>query len=121
MLAEKSRLQSCRTLAINRRDTAEVQLLDKQIALLQANSASQLGEKRPREEDLGDLMAKVNERNRRANEEAVRAAEAAEQERRRRERKLGITNTNNASDPSARLKIIPKLSYDSRYGRFYRF
>jgi len=58
-----------------------------------------------------DLMAKVNERNRKANVEAVRKAESAEADRRRRERKaalLGI-RPSTPSDQSARLRTIPRL------------
>ncbi|EJD51871.1 plus-3-domain-containing protein [Auricularia subglabra TFB-10046 SS5] len=64
--------------------------------------------KREREsDDNEDLMARINKRNKLANEENVRRAEAAEAERKRRERRLGMNRADSA-DPSARLKTIPK-------------
>src|ERR1700759_3729444 len=61
-----------------------------------------------------DKLAKVNERNRKANLEAVRRAELAEAERKRKERKLaamhgGELRPSTPHDPSARLKTVPKV------------
>jgi hypothetical protein len=54
----------------------------------------------------------VNERNRKANHEAIRRAELQEAERKRRERRLGTPTT---VDPSARLRTVPRM-FASRYG-----
>ncbi|KAF9463231.1 hypothetical protein BDZ94DRAFT_1298003 [Collybia nuda] len=97
---EKSRLNQARTLAQRRHDFAEVAEIDAQLAELAASTTE-----RHNREPV-DLLAKVNERNRKANMEAVRKAEIAESERKRRERKHGKLTTD---DPSARLKTIPRL------------
>ncbi|OBZ76496.1 hypothetical protein A0H81_03166 [Grifola frondosa] len=82
---EKSRLTQARTLAYRRQDYAEVEQIDAQLAELAANAPSR---EASRELSTTDMLAKVNERNRRANMEAVRKAEMLEAERKRRERKL---------------------------------
>jgi RNA polymerase-associated protein RTF1 len=63
-------------------------------------------------EDATALVAKVNERNRKGNQEAIRRAELQEAERKRRERRLG---TPTVVDPSARLRTVPRM-FASRYG-----
>lgn len=63
------------------------------------------------EEGAAALVAKVNERNRKANQETIRRAELQEAERKRRER-LG---TPNVVDPSGRLRTVPRM-FASRYG-----
>ena len=80
---ERSRLQQARTLAIRRQDYAEVAQIDAKLAELQANAPA-----KSREESSTDVLAKLNERNRRLNQEQVRKAERAEMERKRRERQL---------------------------------
>ncbi|EJF56704.1 plus-3-domain-containing protein [Dichomitus squalens LYAD-421 SS1] len=79
---ERSRLQQARTLAIRRQDFAEVAQIDAKLAELQANAPVRGRE----EEGSSDILAKLNERNRRLNQEQVRKAERAEMERRRREK-----------------------------------
>ncbi|TBU25363.1 plus-3-domain-containing protein [Dichomitus squalens] len=79
---ERSRLQQARTLAIRRQDFAEVAQIDAKLAELQANAPARARE----EEGSSDILAKLNERNRRLNQEQVRKAERAEMERRRREK-----------------------------------
>ncbi|KAH9017356.1 plus-3-domain-containing protein [Lactarius deliciosus] len=100
---ERGRLTQLRTLAVRRNDKAEVTVLDAQLADLAVENP-------PAPTDLaGDasaLLAKVNERNRKANLEAIRRAELQEAERKRRERRLG---TPTALDPSARLRTVPRL------------
>jgi RNA polymerase-associated protein RTF1 len=55
-----------------------------------------------REDTTADIMAKVNERNRKANLEATRKAEQMEAERRKRERKLAAAaRASNSPAPSA--------------------
>lgn len=94
---EKSRLTQARTLALRRKDFVEVQSIDTQLAEL--NVANPEVE---REDTATDIMAKVNERNRRANLEATRKAEQMEAERRKRERKLAAAmRASNSPAPSA--------------------
>lgn len=93
---EKSRLTQARTLALRRQDLAEVRSIDTQLTEL--NAANPEVE---REDTTADIMAKVNERNRKANLEATRKAEQMEAERRKRERKLAAaTRASNSPVPS---------------------
>jgi RNA polymerase-associated protein RTF1 len=57
------------------------------------------------------MLAKVNERNRKANMDAVRKAEMAEAERKKKERKSLAQNGERSTpiDPSARLKTVPRM------------
>jgi RNA polymerase-associated protein RTF1 len=98
-----------RTLAHRRNDKAEVAILDAQLAELVVESALTQSEA---PEGSSALLAKVNERNRKANHEAIRRAELQEAERKRRERRFG---TPTAADPSARLRTVPRM-FASRYG-----
>lgn len=94
---EKSGLTQARTLALRRKDLAEVRSIDAQLAKL--NAANPEVE---REDATTDIMAKVNERNRKANLEATRKAEQMEAERRKRERKLAAAaRASNSPAPSA--------------------
>jgi RNA polymerase-associated protein RTF1 len=102
---EKSRLTQARTLALRRQDYVEVKEIDVKLADLAATTTAIV----PREEDDTDMLAKVNERNRKANLEAVRKAEVLDAERKRRERRLAATGAVAPHDPSARLKILPRL------------
>jgi len=100
---EKSRLTQARTLALRRQDLTEVRSIDAQLAEL--NAANPEVE---REDTATDIMAKVNERNRRANLEATRKAEQMEADRRKRERKLAAaTRASNSPAPSS--LAAPKL------------
>ncbi|KAN0133045.1 plus-3 domain containing protein [Lactarius tabidus] len=99
---ERARLTQERTLAIRRNDKEEVRILDAQLAVLALESPALTDST----EDASILLAKVNERNRKANLEAIRRAELQEAERKRRERRLG---TPTALDPSARLRTVPRL------------
>lgn len=100
---ERSRLNAQRALALRRNDLQEVEQIDSQLATLAPTRSRQ-------SEEAADLLAKVNERNRKANMEAVRKAELAESERKRRERKLAAAGTPvPVLDPSARLKTVPRL------------
>jgi len=101
---ERSRLNQARTLALRRQDYTELEAIDQQLSELPAVAS--------REEDISDMLTKVNERNRKANLEAVRKAELQEAERKRRERKSHAARalgTSTPQDPSARLKTVPKL------------
>jgi RNA polymerase-associated protein RTF1 len=112
---EKARLTQARTLAIRRQDGVELAELDAKLAELATHSASQESSDF---DDVDDMLAKVNERNRKANIEAVRLAELREAERKRKERKLAAQSGGGANtprpavqDPSARLKTVPRVSY----------
>jgi RNA polymerase-associated protein RTF1 len=106
---ERARLMQARTLALRRNDKTEVAMLDSQLAELAVESPPVSSEPT---EGSSALLAKVNERNRKANQEAIRRAELQEVERKRRERRLG---TPNVVDPSARLRTVPRM-FASRYG-----
>jgi len=103
---ERSRLNQARTLALRRHDYAELEMVNRQLAELPAAVAI-------REEEISDMLTKVNERNRKANIEAVRKSEIQEVERKRRERQLQAaaraSGTSTPVDPSARLRTVPKL------------
>lgn len=102
---ERSRLNQARTLALRRQDYAEVEEIDEKLAAYAATADS------PSRHENPDMLAKVNERNRKANLEAVRKAEIMEAERKRRERRLAASGggTLTPNDPSARLKTLPRL------------
>jgi len=102
---ERSSLNQKRTLALRRQDIAEVAEIDAKLAEHAAHAPEQA-----RSDSQFDLLAKVNERNRKANLESVRKAELIEADRKRRERKLALQNGGTATptDPSARLKITPR-------------
>lgn len=103
---EKSRLNQARALALRRHDFTEVAELDRQLA---ATFGEVVSTADPTKED--DVLAKLSEKNRKANLDAVRKAELLEAERRRRERKLalsGHSGTSTPTDPSARLRTIPR-------------
>jgi len=106
---ERSRLTQARTLAQRRHDFTEVAEIDTQLAELAATTSS--ADRPSNSPNDHDMLTKVNERNRRANMEAVRKAEIAEADRKRRERKLAVAagGTLAPIDPSARLKTVPRL------------
>jgi RNA polymerase-associated protein RTF1 len=104
---ERARLMQARTLALRRNDREEAAVLDAQLAELVVECPPAKSE-----EGATALLAKVNERNRKANQEAIRRAELQEAERKRRERRLG---TPTVVDPSARLRTVPRM-FASRYG-----
>ncbi|KAI0767480.1 plus-3-domain-containing protein [Fomes fomentarius] len=92
---ERSRLQQARTLAIRRQDYTEVATIDTKLA--EVNAA--LPARDRGQEGSSDILAKLNERNRKLNQEQVRKAERAEMERKRRERQLRAgTSTPTAAD-----------------------
>jgi RNA polymerase-associated protein RTF1 len=105
---ERARLKQARMLALRRNDKAEVAMLDAQLEELAVESSPTKPEPT---EDASALLAKVNERNRKANLDAIRRAELQEAERKRRERR----GTPTVPDPSGRLRTIPRM-FDSRYG-----
>ncbi|KAJ7359437.1 hypothetical protein DFH08DRAFT_1038166 [Mycena albidolilacea] len=98
-----------------RQDYHEVHEIDAQLAAA-AVAASLSSAKATGEEELQDRLARVNERNRKANAESIRKAEMLEAERKKRERKsmregggvvaerfpLGATETERGNAPEAR-------------------
>ena len=110
---ERARLTQARTLALRRNDKTEVAMLDAQLAELAVESSPAKPEPT---EDASALLAKVNERNRKANQEAIRRAEHQEAERKRRERR----GTPTSLDPSGRLRTVRRM-LDSRYGFSFFF
>ncbi len=107
-MVEKTRLLKARSLAVGRNDTTEIEELDAKLALLGDV------DNRParKEEAEGDVIAKVNERNRKANMEAIRRAEQLESERKRRERRLAAHANGTATPPTDRLR---SKALDSRF------
>lgn len=115
---ERSRLMQAKTLAVRRQDYAEVADIEAKLKELPVVQTTREEE----EESLADKLARVNERNRKANLEGVRKAELLEAERKRRERKLAHaagSGVATPSDPSARLKTIPRTFNDT--SRFVLF
>ncbi|KAF8477775.1 plus-3-domain-containing protein [Russula ochroleuca] len=103
---ERARLEQARKLALRRNDREEVAMLDAKLTELAVESPP------VRSGPTEDVLAKVNERNRKANQEAIRRAELQDAERKRRERRLG---TPTVLDPSARLRTVPRM-FASRCG-----
>ena len=85
MILERSRLQQAKTLALRRNDRTEVRVLEEQLAALDASTPKSRTPV-PDQDDISQRLAKVNERNRKANLESVRRAEQAANERKREER-----------------------------------
>ncbi|KAH9903486.1 plus-3-domain-containing protein [Cubamyces lactineus] len=111
---ERSRLHQARTLALRRQDYAEVSEIDGRLAQLAALAPQREAQREP---SSSDMLAKLNERNRKANQEAVRKAERAELERKRRERTLRAgTATPTLSDAASRLKAKMMGNTSSRPG-----
>ncbi|OJA11412.1 hypothetical protein AZE42_05742 [Rhizopogon vesiculosus] len=107
---QRSRLVQAKTLALRRQDYAEVTEIEAKLAELPAIATPARNEGG---ESLSDKLAKVNERNRKANLEGIRKAELMEAERKRRERKMNASGTATPADPSARLKTVPRLFNDT--------
>lgn len=103
MTMERSRLMQAKTLAMRRQDYVELAEIESKLKELPAQVV------REEEETLSGKLAKVNERNRRANLEVVRKAEF-EAERKRKERKLAASGLSGSAtpDPSGKLRVIPK-------------
>lgn len=104
---QRSKLNQERTLACKRSDWKEVNIIDAKLANLP------ITHRETDANDINEILVAVNERNRRANLEAIRKAEALEAERKRKERKMLATGSSGIAipkvhDPSARLKITPR-------------
>ncbi|KAJ8520518.1 hypothetical protein ONZ45_g2668 [Pleurotus djamor] len=98
---EKSQLNAQRTLALRRQDYNEVAMLDAKI--------KELNERQGHRQNTAeaDEVAKLNERNRKSNLEAIRKAELWEAERRRERKRMLVNGANglkklNSATPSSR-------------------
>ncbi|KAI0034796.1 hypothetical protein K488DRAFT_77018 [Vararia minispora EC-137] len=89
-IIKKSGLQQLRNMALKRNDRKEVMTLDAEIATLGA-STPKSASPAPDQDEVSARLAKVNERNRKANLAAVRKLEQAEAERKRKEREKKLT------------------------------
>ncbi|KAJ7050440.1 plus-3-domain-containing protein [Mycena amicta] len=103
LVSERARLTAARKLAMNRHDNGEVAQIDEQLRVLNESTSGTAAR-----EVQEDVLAKVNERNRKANMESVRKAEIEAAERKRKDRKAA-TPTPKTFDPSARLRTVPRL------------
>lgn len=115
----RSKLNQQRSLALKRQDQKEVAELDDELAKVQAQ-IDFIGADHVVGTQMDEKLRKVNERNRKANVEAVRRAEIAEAERKRKERELAAKAAAQGGvaagaavamkyDPSARLKTVPRM------------
>jgi len=130
LYSQKSGLNTQRLLAIKRNQRDEVARLDAEISALEAEMRQREAKQReldnklrPAQSDTTvktsgtagislDALSRVNERNRKANLEAMRKADLALAQKRKREAAGGATVT----DLSARVKTIVKTRFDSRAG-----
>jgi hypothetical protein len=99
-ILEKSRLQQLRNFAVKGGEHSEVITLDTQLAALDA-SISKLLSPAPAPDDASERLAKVNERNRKANMTSIRKAEQAGSERKRKERERLLAAAKGAKNASA--------------------
>ena len=108
---ERSRLEQERTLALRRKDAVEFDRIQAQLLMLEPAVSATADV----EDDRAALLAQVNERNRKANLEAVRQAEAIAAEKKRQERKQqAVDRVSTPVDPSARLKTVPRTFEPSK-------
>lgn len=127
LFAEKSSLNTHRTLAVKKNDRAEIARLDLLIEKLEAeqnqrsqsqhisNGKSTNGTATPTAQPLPkpvDALTRVNERNRKANLEQMRKADMEMAAKRKREALAGGPVI---QDLSARVKTVVKTRFDSRW------
>ncbi|TEB25534.1 hypothetical protein FA13DRAFT_1756583 [Coprinellus micaceus] len=116
---DRSKLNQQRSLALKRQDAKEVEILDAELARVQAQM-DRLGADEVVGDTMDEKLRRVNERNRKANTESVRRAEVVEAERKRREREVMAKAAAQGGvaagvavamkyDPSARLKTVPRM------------
>lgn len=112
-LQERSRLQQERSLAIRREDFQEAAQLEAKLKELDEAAASE-APTAPKQPDVNDIFAKINEKNRQRNLEAIRKAEAEQAIKKRLERKALASGSGTLTpvDPSARVRTVPKLFKD---------
>ncbi|KAG8963272.1 hypothetical protein FRC00_007026 [Tulasnella sp. 408] len=107
LYSKKAGLNTQRMLALKRGERDEVAKIDAQLAALDATWKPDTGNNSGSE----DVLAKINERNRRANLESMRKADL-ELAKRKRDAAAGGA----VPDLSARVKTVVKTRYDSRSG-----
>ncbi|KAK9360669.1 hypothetical protein V1504DRAFT_469157 [Lipomyces starkeyi] len=106
---QKTMLNQKRLIAMNHGDMEEVAEIDRQISAIDHRQTVKLSTT-VLESPL-QMLAKVNERNRRANQDEIRKAEIKATEVRR---KAMLANKSQVtSDPFSRLKTNPRMYYDS--------
>lgn len=105
LYSKKAGLNTQRMLAVKRGEREEVAKIDAQLAALDASWKPDT----PGSSGPEDVLAKINERNRRANLESMRKADL-EMARRKRDAAAGVATY----DLSARVKTVVKTRYDSR-------
>lgn len=98
-IIERSRLLQERSTAERRDDWKQVQAIDVQLQALGGNGPN--SPQKSNRHDVDDRLAKVNERNRKANLDAIRRSEMQDAERRRRDRKLALNGANGTATPTA--------------------
>lgn len=122
LVLEKQGLHQARSLALKRQDYKEATELEEKISELEIriHGSSNGGSPKKAADDKDEILRRVNERNRKANLDAVRRAEAAASEQKRREREAAAKAAAQGGaaaaaavvakfDPSARLKTMPRL------------
>ncbi|KAG9045417.1 hypothetical protein FS837_006350 [Tulasnella sp. UAMH 9824] len=107
LYSKKASLNTQRMLALKRGERDEVAKIDAQLAALDATWKPDAGNNSGSE----DVLAKINERNRRANLESMRKADL-ELAKRKRDAAAGGA----VAALSARVKTVVKTRYDSRSG-----
>lgn len=121
MALERSRLTQAKTLAQRQQDHRAVEQIDEELTRLNETAGSTT--RVAREETTMDMLAKVNERNRKANVDAVRQSELLMVERKKRARMLAASGppapgSPVPQDPSVRLKTIPRTFNPASPSRF---
>ncbi|GAA5840157.1 hypothetical protein JCM3766R1_004113 [Sporobolomyces carnicolor] len=106
--AAKARLLVQRDHALSTGDTETYDRIVRELAEMEAGA--------PTKENEQERMRRVNERNRASNREEIQKAEARSQEERRRQAASLAKGENVRVDPSARVKTLTRLTYDSRGG-----
>ncbi|ODQ65320.1 plus-3-domain-containing protein [Nadsonia fulvescens var. elongata DSM 6958] len=104
IVLEKSLWQQQRLIAVQKNDLAEVARIDRKLADLEKS----INPSKNFESPL-DKLAKVNERNRKANQDFVRKAEVKNNE----ERRKNATGSNVTSNPFSRLRTSVQIFYKS--------
>ena len=106
-----------------REDFEEAAMVEAKLKELDQAAASE-APAQPKQPDVNDVFAKINERNRQRNLEAIRKAEAEQALKKRLERKALASGSGTLTpvDPSARVRTVPKLFKDkARYVHFPLF
>lgn len=106
---QKTMLSQNRTIALSRGDLDEVAAIDAKIAAIDEQQETKLSN--VMDDSQLQRLSKVNERNRRANQDEIRRAEIKKHEERRR--MLASKSSEVTSDPFSRLKTNPRMYLDS--------